>query len=58
MNRFISGIMLGCLILGIFIMAWNKGYTKASKDLEAKWYEGPEGYCLADKPAHPGECNQ
>lgn len=38
------------------LSAYRLGYTKATERARIEYFEGVEGYCLADTPAHPGEC--
>ncbi len=38
------------------VTAYKSGYNRAMADAYNKFYDGPEGYCMADKPPHPGEC--
>lgn len=54
MERIISGTILGILLVGMFVAVWDIAYAKAKKELAGEWYQGAEGYCLAEN--HPGAC--
>ena len=50
--RFFVLVFVSNLLIGL--LAYNFGYDKAKLTLSKDWFEGPEGYCLAQN--HPGEC--
>lgn len=52
MERFIRALVL----LAAIDLVWHLGMWHGIAKAEASWGNGPEGYCLADKPPHPGEC--
>lgn len=57
MARFIDKAVFIGLLGAYLLFAYLCGYQKADTELSKNWYEGPEGYCLADKPPHPGDCH-
>jgi hypothetical protein len=46
-------IAVFALVIYSFIV-YHSGYVQRGTDDEGKWFEGPQGYCLAEK--HPGSC--
>lgn len=42
----------------ILDLTFHFGMWRGEEKARINYFEGPEGYCLADKPPHPGECTQ
>ncbi len=49
--------MAGIMTVTAYRSGYNLGYNRAKADDYSEYYSGPEGFCLADKPPHPGQCN-
>ncbi len=54
----IIGLSLQLTLMGFGLtkMAYQWGYDKGRLAELASWNEDGDGYCLADKPSHKGQC--